>query len=233
MLKIRVQDAAGVLRDFQLPSGTRRQMARIVQQRLLAETFDKIVVLANRELKTSKKEYIDGLTIDNNSIELEGFLPNAIEEGISGFDMKEGFSRSSKKVITKSGGWYLTIPFRVFTPGAGGGEYRNQMSWQIYRAVRAGRKYDAGSVSSRPAFSDRATGRVWEAYEHKSPILAGIKKTTNENGRSSYSTFRRVSKNSSPESWIHTGILPHRLFDKAWAEIDIEQIINETISNGL
>ena len=228
MLKISVQDTAGVLRDFELPPGTKRQMAKMVQQRILAETFDKIVVLANRHLKTSKKEYIDGLSITSNTIELEGWLPNSIEDGMSGFDMKEGFARSSKRKITKSGGWYLTIPFRVYAPSSSS-SYRNQMSWSIYRAVRAGKKYNAGSVGSRPAF--KSNGRVWEAYQHKSPILAGIQRTSNAAGtRSGYATFRRVSSNSSPASWIHTGIMAHNLFDKAWAEIDLEQIIENSMS---
>ncbi len=231
MIKIRTQDASGILRDFNLPPGTKKQIAKMVQQRLLAEVYEKVVDLANKNLGSTKKQYIDGILISNDSIELEGFIPNAVEDGISGFDMKSGFSKSSKKKSTKSGGWYLTIPFRVFTPGRGS-DYRNQMSWQIYRAVRANRKYDAGTPDSRPAFSDNKTGRVWEQYEHKSPILEGIKRTINpNNGRSSYSTFRRVSNNSNPDSWIHTGIMAHRLFDKAWAEVDLEKVIEDSLNS--
>lgn len=229
MLKIKVKDALGVLKDYELPPGTRRNMAKTIQQRLLAETYDKIVVLSNRGLNSTKKQYIDGLKVTSNSIELNGWLPNAIEDGISGFDMKQNFARSSKRKETASGGWYLTIPFRVYTPG--GNTYRNQMSWKIYRAVRAGRKYNAGSAGSRGAFSDRATGKVFEMYQHKSPILEGITQNTNkETGRSTYSTFRRVSSNSDPSSWIHTGILKHNFFDKAWAEVDLEEVINQSLS---
>ncbi len=228
MIKIRVKDTAAILKEYQMPYATRRSMARLLQQTVLAETYEQIIVLANRNLHTSKQQYIDGLVMNTNSIDLEGWLPNAIESGVSGFDMKEYFAKSSKVKFNKKGGWYLTIPFRVYTPG--GGDYRNQMSWQIYRAVRAGRKYDAGTAGSRGGFTDLATGRVWDSYENKTPILAGIKQTIGANGRSTYSTFRRVSSNSNPNSWIHSGIMAHNFIDKAWANIDVDRIINDVLS---
>lgn len=231
MIKIRVKDTATVLAGYRLPRNIKNSMAKALQQRILAETYTRIVGHANRSLNTSKKAYIDGLRMYRYKIELEGWLPNAIENGIGPFDIKQGFSTSNKrKLKKKTGGWYLTIPMRVFTPGRG--NYNNSMSWQIYRAVRAGKKYNPGSPTERSAFGDAATGKIFEMYQHKAPILQGIQENKNQStGRSTYNTFRRVSDKSDSNSWIHTGILAHNLFDKAWADVDVDEIIDETLGN--
>lgn len=229
MIKINVGDAKEVLKEYALPSRMRQGVANTIRDQLLSETYVNIVALANRTLKSSKQEYIDGIVIKRNSIDLEGWLPNSIEDGVSGFDMKEGFSRSSKKKSTKTGGWYLTIPFRVFTPGS---NYQNAMSWQVYRAVKAGKSYNAGPAGQRAGFTDMATGKIFNMYQHKSSIFSGIKKTPSSSGRSNtYTTFRRVGSGSSPESWIHRGIIANKLFDKAWAQVDVESVINQVLSS--
>ncbi len=48
----------------------------------------------------------------------ESPLPNMLEQGCTAFDLKEGFSHSSKIKIKSKGGWYLTIPFQFAGAGA-------------------------------------------------------------------------------------------------------------------
>ena len=231
MLKIRIEDVRGVMSEYALPNNFKEQMAKQVKEQILSQTYLKIVEQANRSLKSSKQQYIDGLRMLEDAIELTGWLPNSIESGVSGFDMKAGFANSSKKKLTKDGGWYLTIPFGIKTPSP---RYQNSMTWQIYRAVRAGRNYDPGQRQTRSAFSVLSTGKVFDAYQHKSPILQGIQQNTSPTGgNSSYNTFRRVSSKSSSNSWIHTGIMAHQLFDKAWTDVDVEAIIDNVINDGI
>jgi len=167
-----------------------------------------------------------------NTVELKGFLPNAIESGLSAFDMKEGFANSPKAKRTKSGGWYLTIPFRIGTPNSSGQNFP-AMPADVYQAIRAGRKADVSNLPSnvRGVVSDPARGKVWESYASKTSIFEGVTQTSNnpDTNRSTYGTFRRVSNKSDANSWIHTGIQARNLFDKAWEDTDIDKIINDGV----
>jgi hypothetical protein len=56
-------------------------------------------------------------------ITLTGWLPNAIENGIEGFDMRKTLllnPRSRLRRPMKGGGWYGNVPFRHGTPGSRG-----------------------------------------------------------------------------------------------------------------
>lgn len=230
MLKINIKDTRGVLKDFSIPDNFKRELSKQLQQTILQEMKNNIIDEASRTLKSSRQEYIDSVVVTSNSIELNGWLANSIEEGISAYDLKNGFSKSPKKKPSKKGGWYLTIPLPVGTPRQTQG---TRMTWGVYRAVLRGKKYDSGTSSQRPAFSVLNTGTVYPAYQHRNPILQGINRRATPTGRSTYNTFRRVSNNSDPASWIHRGILPHRIFDKSWKKLDLQQIIQQVISSNL
>lgn len=230
-IKINIEETRNVLKDFNVPSQYRRDLANMIRVRLLQETHKNIVTIANSELNSSKSQYLNGLSFTTNKITLSGWLPNAVEEGVGATDLKQGFMRSSNVKLKKDGGWYLTVPFRIYTPDSSNNY--TQMTWSIYRAVMAGKKYDPGTVKTRPSFTDSLTGASYNSYTHKSPILQGIKRQENSSGRSSYHTFRRVSDKSDPMSWIHRGITARRIFDRAWEQVDITDIIKSTINQYL
>lgn len=227
---IRKNDVRSVLRDFQIPNGLRRQIAKEIQQELLKETYNQIIDEASRSLSSSKNQYINGLELTENSIHLNGWLPNAVEDGMSPLDLKQGFESSPNVKRTNNGGWYLTVPFRIFTPNAP--IYRTRMTWQVYRAIRAGRKYNPGRVGERPAFYDPTKKSTIQSYQHKSPIMSGIRQTKTSLGVR-YNTFRRVSNNSDPLSWIHKGIQARHLFEKAWQKVDVRSIFEEVIDRNI
>jgi len=231
-IKINIQETRNLLKDFNVPYSYRRELSNMIRTRLLHETHKNIVTIANSELNSSRSQYLNGLSILPNKIVLSGWLANAVEDGVGAIDLKAGFMRASNVRYKKDGGWYTTIPFRIFTPNSSNNNH-TQMTWRIYRAVMAGKKYDAGQVKTRPSFTDSLTNVSYSSYTHKSPILQGIKKTENSSGRSSYRTFRRVSDKSDPMSWIHKGINAHRIFDRAWEKVDITDIIKSTINQYL
>lgn len=229
MLKIRVGDVRGVLKEYEVPPSWRENMARQIQRQLLRATYQKIVKIAKTELNTTQADYLDSLSMSSNAIDLDGWMANAVEEGKSAYDLKQGFKHSPKAKPSKSGGWYLTIPFRIMTPTAP--ESPSTMTWEIYRAVLHNQPYNAGMRSNRPAFRDPGTGRVFDMYEHKSPILAGIRKTlVAGTSLHTYGTFRRVSNKSNPMSWIHKGFKAKHIIDRAWAEVDVEAIFEQNVN---
>jgi hypothetical protein len=91
----------------------------------ITNEFERLLIEeAKIELHSTRNIYIEGIYKKKNSLKesevgLVGQLPNMIELGSDPFDMKDGFSKSSKKHMKKSGeGWYLTIPFRYANPGS-------------------------------------------------------------------------------------------------------------------
>jgi hypothetical protein len=73
--------------------------------------------------------------------------------------------------------------------------------------------------------------KIFHSYQHKSSIYEGVTKKERNGGGSMYVSFRRVSNNSSPESWIHSGIKARALGREALETFPIESIIAEVKTN--
>ncbi len=184
-----------------------------------------------------------------------------VEEGANAFDLKLGFSRSSKVKYTAKGGWYLTIPFRVATPGAIGEAslFANIMPQEVYEIAKE-KEQNINMVSggirskgltpqelmtipskyklpqTRPGVSVIDSQKTFEEYKHKSSIYQGISKINDpKTGQNIYMNFRRVSSNSDLNSWIHTGILARNYADKAIQRLEnnLEKIIGDVIDDSL
>lgn len=187
---------------------------------------------AGKVLKQAKKEYqqaiyIEKLGEDTVLVGLRGWLPNAIEKGLEPFDIKEGFRASSKRKFKKNGGWYLTIPFRIGTPGIVGESsiFSTIMPNEVYKVALQELKGKGKTLSVdkfpkefqvkgiRREVTNQITGKVFEQYQHKSSVFEGMKKSQKE-GHGHYVTFRRVSDLSDENSWVHSGIIARNLMDK-------------------
>ena len=211
--------------------------------------YDALFTKAGQELKQTKSEYQKGIYIENPTedsivIGLAGWLPNAIEQGIQPFDMKDGFSKSSKRKPAyrknASTGWYITIPFRHGTPGivAESGIFSNVMPKTVYEVAKKQLKTENDSlkVSDLPAefqikgirkeVVNNITKQIFPEYTHKSSIYEGMKRSSMEH-HGQYVTFRRVSDQSDPNSWIHSGIVAHNLMTKALDTFPIDRIISQ------
>ena len=166
---------------------------------------------AQNKLKTNRMDYLLGLNFNSTvypldsdgfsgSIQLVGETANKIETGRNAFDMKIGFSKSNKITKTKSGGWYLTIPFRHTTPNSNG-TFGTPMPRDVYAVAK---KLAANSkLSVKGGNKTSKTG-----YVHKSYIYDGMQRIVKSYSNSNYGqyyTFRRVSNNSDPQSWWHPG----------------------------
>lgn len=194
----------------------------------LAVIKDKWQYEAQQKLNSTRPMYMMGLDFNSivypydgqqfsGAVILRGKLPNMIESGFSAFDMKLGFSKSPKRKITKnkdgSSGWYLTIPMRHGTPNSF--MYGQPMPKDVYAEARKLKDGQSLSVSG-------GQGTSWNGYQHKTNKYDGltriIKSYTNpdtqKTTRQSYfMTFRRVSNNSDPSSWMHRGYIGAKIAD--------------------
>ncbi|MAD95960.1 MAG: hypothetical protein CMB99_01400 [Flavobacteriaceae bacterium] len=205
--------------------------------------------LAHEKLMTSTEDYVQGIQPPVfhlpagrlpageqvvASIVLVGWLPNAIENGYPGGDMKEGLLSGRNMKMTAKGVRYNTVPFRHGTPGtsgrnfppmgaaykdAMGDEDAARMGKRVHRAAKklTGTRTHPGA--SKTDWGGRLAAGTGGAGllrpHHKTDIYAGMvrqEKTYKKATQSSYHTFRRVSDNSDPRSWMHPGIEGKHLF---------------------
>ena len=180
-------------------------------QSSLAMVRDRWQQEVQQKLKSSRMLYLQGLGFDSvvypidsdgfaGAVQLKGKFPNLLETGFSAFDIKRGFEKSPKAHKSKSGGWYLTIPFRHSTPNSNG-MYGSPLPKDVYKSAR---KLPNGGRLSFPGAGDKS----WTGYQHKNKKYDGltrIVKSYQNANQSQYFTFRRVSNNSDPMSWWHPG----------------------------
>lgn len=212
---------------------------------LALATRDKWVSLAQSKLKSARQEYIRGLQektsfVENGpmnyEINLVGDLANDIEGGKSSFDMKPGLLGG--KAAAKNGGNYVTVPFKhskssntafnnVSTPN-----YESDLKKVLKKSGLGKIKKNASGVALQGKVG-KATGT--QAYikklksKHKNTIFEGLtqyQKTYNKTTQSQLMTFRRVSRNSDPASWIHPGFQPLNLLSEVeqWVQDQAELI---------
>jgi hypothetical protein len=188
-------------------------------------------------------------------IVLTGIWPNMLEEGFGAFDQKPGMLNSPKVQVTSKGVRFITIPFRQGTPSAIGESevFANVMPKEIYDIVKklkptttstSGSKTSGGSLNyssipkeyqipkSRVAFTDIKTQITYPEYKHKNPISEGMvrnEKTYEKSASGTYTTFRRISENSSPMSWIHRGVSAKNFSQQAVNNTDVSNISDRII----
>lgn len=190
---------------------------------------------ARLQLNKTRKAYIDGLTVNKISsgkyaVELVGWLPNAVEFGVGAFDMKEGFSRSKKRKTKANGGWYLTINMRHANPNAVASStvFSSVMPREIHDIAKGLSKRQSLKRADLPEQYQKLDKRdkvqsgskVFEEYKHKTTMYEGMQKE-HKAGHTRYSTFRRISDESDINSWIHTGIKPKGIAQKALANTNV------------
>lgn len=193
---------------------------------LAISTRDKWVALAKEKLKSARSEYVRGLQEKSSlkktgSLEYEvalvGWLPNAVEGGINPFDMKPGLLGG--KNAAKNDGKFATVPFRHFK-GAKAAErvskapnYKKDLANVLKnsgldKVIKDSKgKAIEGKVGVASGTSKLGIKKL--KPHHKSTIFEGLTKYQKNYKKSTGSqlmTFRRVSRNSDPASWLHPGL---------------------------
>lgn len=199
-----------------------------------------------QRLNSTRPLYLLGLDFDsviyplNNdpfagAVMLKGTLANMLESGFPAFDEKIGFSKSSRKRISKDGGWYLTIPMRHSTPNSF--MYGKPMPKNIYTQVKKLNHKEHLNIQGGQKTS-------WTGYVHKNNIYDGLTRiiksyhnpdTGKVTKQSQYLTFRRVSDKSDPLSWMHPGYTGVKIAEelKPFALQTLERELQRNLAKAL
>jgi hypothetical protein len=109
----------------------------------------------------------------------------AIETGVASYDIKPGLLRGAKVKMGENGP-YQDVPFEHRTTKRGKGNYIEPASMR--------------AAVNKAMQKAKATGKsIPVANRTDNSILSGMKVSAAMGAQ----TFRRVSKNSKPDSWIH------------------------------
>lgn len=219
--------------------------------------------LAQEGLKSSSRDYVAGIQMDEGKgevkITLSGRMPNMIENGFPGGDMRRWLLSGPNAKTGKDGKVYNTIPFRHGTPGTGGRNVGSEMPKSIHAVAKK-----LSATVSRPGRSASGTGAsttVWgqrlnpnmrmsqtarsilgrvEKPWHATSIYMGMvrKAQPTASGKmqtSGYTTFRRISASTrGPQHWIHPGIKPRRFAVQVTAHVQslARAIIAQALEGG-
>jgi hypothetical protein len=200
---------------------------------------------AQQELHATRQDYISGISEVQAQpgvrfVTLEGWLPNAVENGLDEYDLRETLLHGPSARQSAAGYAYAYIPFRHGTPGSTGlagtpmgmayaaagensrsggplgADQARQFGAEIYKRAKRlrGRRMTESQVQR--AFGE---GSVLLRPHHKSSIYAGMvrgrksyknEKTGKTTTQSQYTTFRTISERVT-EGWIHPGITARHL----------------------
>lgn len=151
---------------------------------------------------------------------------SSIEDGQPPRDMKPGLLSSPKAKTNADGGKYITVPFRHGTPGTTSmpampkGIYNQAQKLGFSRRNNAlvafftGRQYKWNGSLKEELTGQRShiKPHAGQGYTWKSGQFEGMVKM-GKGRHSQYLTFRRVSTNSDPQSWMHPGVKPRPIRD--------------------
>jgi len=185
------------------------------------------------------------VTITLRSDTPEGMLANKLEQGCGPFDMKPGFLRSPK-AKGKGADKYLTIPLRLKSYGSRGDSppvmpstiYKKAAALEVGQSMTLPKKYEGYGLRTRLS----ADLKRWDSYTWKTSPFQGITKVarwpnliplgTPRESAGMYMIFRRVSKKSSPDSWIHPGFKAINLIEQVESKLDniFAKIVDNVLS---
>lgn len=245
-------DLSGVAEELSLSAERMDALSSFVLDRLVQRYSEEWTNLVNRELRSTRRDYLQAMSFDRVSSTEAVFtlnyskgnpVPIMLEVGHEPFDEKVGFSQSPKRKMKKGGGWYVTVPFRFATSetlaesGAFSGILPRIIQNMAKKSGSPLRQSDLPSPHSsfnQRAIIDRMNKKVDE-YKHKVSIYAGLVRkdisSTNQEKRGGYFTFRRVSDKSDPLSWWNKGFEKHDFMGRAITSMNIQATVNMAIDN--
>lgn len=147
----------------------------------------------------------DGIAEIDPSIAFPG--AEQIEAGTPPYDMKPKLLGGGKVKTGKDGVRYRDIPFRHATPGNDlpKKNFASTMPGDVYRVVSQLPAWGRYQGTETP-ITKQATGSMSGPYTHKAGLRDDMRREPTASGGSQYRSYRRVSDNSDPDSWMHPGL---------------------------
>ncbi len=247
-LREAMQDAAAVIRDTwaravmgtKLPGMTRA----IHDEEYYQSLFMKDAITSDNVLHIAVGTSYEGA--------------DRIENGFASYDMKPQLLSGPSARKSKDGARYNTVPFRHMTPkpgGTGAGSAQDvrahgqTMPASVYKVVKdqgvyhdprsaalgqqLGQRSKVAGLINLQALAQGQKAPMAGNYTWKYGMYHNMRRYTKQYGKSTqstYWTFRRVSDNSDPNSWINPGRAANPIIDSVVdATIDL---VSEIIYRG-
>lgn len=245
--------------EFSLSKNEVDDLVEYCVEEVTSEVFRYWSVEAKQNLSSTRDQYLNALSIENISRTTKAiflnpthWLPNAIEQGASSFDMKKGFLTSNRVKYTKNGTPYLTIAFRFTTPETLGENslFSGVLPTTVFSSIQRAEKERGRGTDLRlseipkqyhiPVSNKLRATLKSKGYESVSrvakmtSIYEGISRQPNGSG---YVNFRRVSLSSQRESWVHPGFDAKNFANAAESKVSVilpnivDNAIDEFLSN--
>lgn len=246
-------DISSLIEEFSLDENQTLMIGTTIIDRVAQEYSYRWKNLIDKELKSSRNEYLRGIFIERvNPTEIifglsnrESSLPLSIEEGHGPWNEKPFLLGSLKAKRTKDGKPFLTVPFRHATPQAiaEAGIFSSIMPQDVYQLAKNSpmplKRSQLPESRQIPGVRKEINipGLKVPEYIHKAAKYEGLVRveassSENEN-RGQYMTFRRVSDKSDPNSWFNGGIIAKRLMDRALEIAQIDRVADMAIDETL
>ena len=246
-------DISSLIEEFSLDENQTLMIGTTIIDRVAQEYSYRWKNLIDKELKSSRNEYLRGIFIERvNPTEIifglsnrESSLPLSIEEGHGPWNEKPFLLGSLKAKRTKDGKPFLTVPFRHATPQAiaEAGIFSSIMPQDVYQLAKNSpmplKRSQLTESQQIPGVRKEINipGLKVPEYIHKAAKYEGLVRveassSENEN-RGQYMTFRRVSDKSDPNSWFNGGIIAKRLMDRALEIAQIDRVADMAIDETL
>lgn len=191
--------------DFQADISGSGDLWGSALENYVTDTMDAIAEAARDEwvrlakesdLTVTKEAYIAGIgeiqspSETERKIELEGWLPNALETGVGSFDMKPGLLKGRD---------HLAVPMQYGAPGSTDKTPLTTQTFNKVKTLKRGERFSTKLGRSK--------------YE-------GLQRDKQSKNRDSFVKFRTVSANSPSDSWIHPGLTPLLLAEQVQSFIE-------------
>lgn len=242
-------DTSELSAEFSLTQHEVNQMLEYTVEEISAQFARKWETEAKSVLKSTRSIYVNSIQVKKRGqfsaavfLNPASWLANALEMGMSSFDMKAGFLGSSKIKYTKKGNPYLTIPFRFASSSALGesSAFAGVMPQVIHTTTKSlppGGRLKMSNIPSQYHIPKSAALRSQVKSGNFAKVTASTKMTSIYQGmqrtNGGYVNFRRVSLNSQDQSWIHPGFVKLDLANKALSKMDVPQEVDVAIDNYL
>lgn len=210
MIKIKLNTVKNILKEYEVPKEHISDFGRVVRAGIITDVYNNAVRIAETELNTSRQAYLNGIKVTPTTIEVVGFLPNAVENGLPTFDMKVGFGNSNKKKFNRKGNWYLTIPLQ-------GEVLQVQQTFMPKDILYTLKGYNKLT-------KDVAINTLKQIEDRFQNNEVNFSKNVNM-----VPNFRRVGEKTDPSRFIHPGITARNILERAWQQSTIDDIIDRAI----
>lgn len=211
---------------------TRNEIIRLAGERLTSSSQLYAAAVQVPKFHFPSGKIPDGLQTVA-SITLIDWLPNAIEKGWSGMDLKPALLDGRNAKDMKGGGRYNIVPFRHGSPGTSGRNFA-PMGSQHVKAGKMAADTGAAMAASIHAKAKKLTGTTGSPGKgnvtygekldhtrqhplkphHKTDLHSGMIRKTKRGKTAGFMTFRTVSSNSDTAAFVHPGIEGAHLFQE-------------------